>query len=299
MLKLILKQFKMNILFNTKDVVENNNPGIAQELAIFFIFSEKGDQNELINCIKKREDYNFILNIIEKIKSNNNSIVEDFLSNNNIESIENIELTTQNDKVGPSDIVINEIIGISVKYNNNCNFNPTGRLFLLNDDVSFIKEKLNSFTYNYITEMNTKYGSSENWFRNRNIKSEEVKKILNLIKDIVVSNWNLEKLDKGKIIKRIYHLDSPINYIILNISSKYDLKYTFQLNEFDPNQVTLENDINTQYIYFKHKNEYIGKMQVKFNNGALEKSKGKKIIKLDNYNIKIGTPISSWNFNLI
>lgn len=289
----------MIVIYNDND---NYNTGIEYEISVLLLCISKNKEklNNIINQISKRDDYEKIMSIYKEMLNNNENFINTILDKFNINSLDKIELTTQRDDVGPGDILINDKFGISIKYNNKCNFNPTGKNFLTNNDILNFKNELNNFVDEYIDEMNETHGNSSNWFRVRGIKSKKTNNFIDKIKNKIIFNWDNNIISKKDIINKIYHLDSPMDYIILNINKKNEIDFSFILNEFNVDNIKLINEKNTQYVIFKDivRDEIIGKMQVKFNNGVLEKSKTKNYILLDEFKIKIGNPLTSWNFNL-
>lgn len=273
-----------------KDIYKNNNTGLLYEFAIFLsIIQENG--REFVDTISKREDFSKIIAMSNKIS---NDLLLNTLSNYGIKDINKIELTTQNDSVGPSDIVINDIFGLSIKYNTKCNSNPTGKDFLKERDIDdYNKDKIEFFT-NYISEKNP--------FRSRKTKSKSLNLFINNIKEKVISNWNnniLDKDEKLNIINKLYHINSPIDYIILRLNSKGKIFIDDTIFNFDINNITLSNPENS-YVLFHYNDKIIGKMQVKFNNGVFERyeGKGSPDFIIDGNNAKMGNAISSWNFSL-
>ncbi len=293
------KEKDMIVVYD-KNIENNKNTGISYEISVFLAIVEYfgGDTTDLINDISNREDFNSIIENSNKMKSFDFS---NFFKKYNLSEVNKINLTTQDDTVGPSDIVINDNFGISIKYDNKCNFNPTGRRFLSRTDISEFKKDLKNYSNSYVSEMNEKYGVVNNWFRNRGCKSETINVIINTLKSKVVSNWDSMSLtDKNKIIGDIYHLNSPIDYVIMKIDKKINISIDDKPFNFDVSKIKLVNEENSHYVTFTYENDVIGKMQVKFNNGMLENYKGKSKpdVVIGDYRIKYGNAISSWNFNL-
>jgi hypothetical protein len=70
------------------------------------------------------------------------------------------------------------------------------------------------------------------------------------------------------------------------------------IKKFIPEDVTLTKEA-TSFIGFRTNGILFAKMQVKFNNGILEKAKGNSFDFLnDGIRMKKGDPFGSWNFNI-
>lgn len=88
-----------------------------------------------------------------------------------------------------------------------------------------------------------------------------------------------------------------IKFLKTNDGFKLDIN-TKPIKNLDPENIELIKEA-TSFIGFKTNNVLFAKMQVKFNNGILEKSKGKKCdFTMDGYSMKIGDPFGSWNFSI-
>lgn len=284
----------MEVIFNVNEV-NNKNTGICYEIAIFLRLLNDDERNNQLSLLKDRDDIDKIQTIYSQLK------IDLDLSKYGIDVINKIKFTSQDDSVGPSDIIINDILGLSIKYNNNCIYNPSGSHFLTKVDIKNIKEEQINFTNGFIKENYFNYGQPENWFRNRKIKSQLARDFINKIKNKIIDNWNNNIIDKSEIINKIYQTNSPINYIIVNIDNGYSISIDDNSYNFNIDNIHLYNDPNTDYIIFRYYNKDIGKMQIKFNNGILEKSKSKKskYILSDGTLYKLGNCISSWNYNKI
>ena len=71
-------------------------------------------------------------------------------------------------------------------------------------------------------------------------------------------------------------------------------------HRIDPNHVRIRKSKTAlQSVEFSDKNGVFGEMQIKFNNGILEKPLGGKFdFKVNGKRMKIGDPFGSWNFSL-
>lgn len=282
----------------SNDIIINNNTGIRYELAMLLLLSNH--DKKLSNFLKQREDSKDIEDIYNRISQKNTNFMSNFLEKAKLSDIQELKLTTQDDNVGPSDIVVNNNFGISIKWNNKCNFNPTGKFFLTRQDIHDFNSKLNELVKSYIGEMSNTYGPAINWFRQKHIRWNGTNSYINEIKSKVIHNWNEGVIDRRRVINKLFHLDSPIDYIIINITSDYKINFNFKFesSDFDESEIQLFDEPSTQYVLFKHKDVIIGKMQIKFNNGILERTNSKRSMILESIRIRPGRPLSSWNFNL-
>lgn len=134
--------------------------------------------------------------------------------------LDDVTFETQNDEVGPADIVMlvsNGVsktkIGLSVKYANTCTLNVTGRNFITDNQISQLKSQLPVYTQKYIHEMVKKYGDVGNWFRMRK-PSETTDAFIDLIRDAVIANWKNVR-NKTTLLSALFHSDSPIEFGLL------------------------------------------------------------------------------------
>jgi hypothetical protein len=120
----------------------------------------------------------------------------------------------------------------------------------------------------------------------------------------VLEDWSKKSFDeKDYIINKLFHIDSPTPYWTLTIRNKVDF-FSLDLEKKPMSKLNAEHVVlrkhSTSLIEFHINGLPIGKMQVKFNNGFLEKAKGRFAdITIDDISVKIGSPLSSWNFNLL
>ena len=189
-------------------------------------------------------------------------------------------------------------IGLSVKYANSCSLNVTGRNFITDNQISELKELLPQYTQMYIDEMNKEYGDIANWFRKRK-PSKTTDKFIDLIRDAVIKNWSNLK-NKETLLSALFHKDSPIEFWVITYKTKgFNLKTKPQtIDESRANDVTICKD-QTSYVAFFLEGTKVGHMQVKFNNGFIEKCvKSKPDIEVQNVKMSFGKPFSSWNFSV-
>lgn len=287
-------------------IKENKNTGIEYEIALFYVLLQHEEEKRIVNqTVLQRIDSNKIRNLTHQVS------VDLILSELRKRSLRLVDVlfTTQDDTVGPADIVMivqssdnqTHKLGISVKYANTCTLNATGRKFLSESQISKLKKRLPEFTQKYVSEMQGRYGSVNNWFRKR-LECKVTDEYIDLIRDEVLLNWVSKTADEKRIVLReAYHATSPIQYWV----------FTFQKTKcvLDVNPYKIDKDdmfrvemrkYETSYIGFYLDNQMIGKMQVKFNNGFIEKNKsGTPDIVIENVAMKYGRPFSSWNFSLV
>lgn len=290
---------------NTLNEIETNiNTGIEYEIALFAKLIEKDgtDYSNVINSINKRHDSSKVLQIMKM--TNIQAILKE-LAKKNL-SFKDVTFETQNDEVGPSDIVMivkdsrnNESkIGISVKYANTCTLNVTGRNFITDSHIRLLKSKLPSYTQKYIQEMTALYGGVNNWFRMRK-PSKTTDAYIDLIRDAVIDNWPNVK-DKEKLLSLLFHNDSPIPFWVVTYTHKgYELKTVPQTIDVSRAKDVTIRKYQTSYVAFYLDNRMVGHMQVKFNNGFVEKCKKKNPdITYEGVRMSYGQPFSSWNFSV-
>lgn len=288
---------------NLHEIIHNNNPGFEYEVALFYCLlpSEK-EQGIVGRAINQREDYEKIHKIIRQTDSN---AIMSHLSERNLSLID-CSLETQNDAIGPADIVmtvgnpegVESKIGLSVKYANTCTLNITGRSFITDAQISDLELRLKEYTLKYVQEMTDNYGSINNWFRKRK-PSATTNEYIDLIRDAVIKNWPYIK-DKKRLLSQLYHEDSPIEFWVVKYTQdKFCVNCTpFHLGDVDFESITIAKD-RTSFIAFYYKGKKIGHMQVKFNNGFIEKCKKKNAdMTVEGERISFGKPFTSWNFSV-
>ncbi len=121
---------------------------------------------------------------------------------------------------------------------------------------------------------------------------------IDLIRDAVIENWcNVE--DKAKLLRLMFHKDSPIEFWVVTYRKR---GYKLQIEPPTVDASRADEVYLRKYegssIDFYLCEKLIGRMQVKFNNGFVEKC-NKKIADVVWYGEKItfGHPFSSWNFS--
>ncbi len=285
-------------------VRSNNNAGVEYEIALFYaLLSIKPDEQEqVMTAIMRRPDSVKIRGIISDTTIDN---ITDALKMRGL-SLVDVTFETQNDKVGPADVVMivtdsmakQESIGLSIKYANTCTLNVTGRNFITDDQIAALRAKLPDYTNKYIAEMSKKYGDVNNWFRMRR-PSTVTDAYIDLIRDAVIKNWsNVE--DKTTLLSALFHTDSPIEFWVVTFTGKnYRLKTKPQtIDMCRAGDVTVRK-YQTSYVAFYLDDVMVGHMQVKFNNGFIERCK-KAVPDVEYQGVKMsyGQPFSSWNFNV-
>lgn len=281
----------------------NNNTGIEFEYALFYLLISENEQKFFISEVVYYHQFkDRILDIISNTDIKN--LI--FSLQSHSWSKFNVKLATQVDDIGPADIILQDSnvqnLGLSVKYQNNCTLNVSSKYFLNEESLIKLKNELYNACKRYISEMISNYGKAENWFRRRKT-SEETDIYIDKIRDCVIAEWNKKTVSKRKeLLSKLVHADSPISFWVVkfvNTIEGFKLEInTKPIKYLDPNSVELTKE-ETSFIGFKSNNVLFAKMQVKFNNGILEKSKGKKCdFTIDGFSMKIGNPFSSWNFSV-
>jgi hypothetical protein len=279
----------------------NNNVGVEYEFALYYLLLDKEFQDTfnkltISNHIKKDK----ILQIIENQRDN----VYQQIANDIYSSYKYVYLATQDDTVGPSDIVLYEnddgtgnILGLSVKYNNSCNVNMSSQYFLTENDKEYLKNIQKEYTNRHIEYQLNNRGNVTNWFRVRKYSTTPYSTgIIDAIRECVIIRWKYGYIDKQNVIDKLYQTDSPINYEVWKFTKK-KLKVLEK-----PNIAVSACDIDIgkykgSYVGFYNNGDLICKMQVKFNNGILERATPdtKDVICIDDIYMKMGDAFGSWN----
>lgn len=285
------------------EIRSNENPGVEYEIALFFVLCPKEqEKNQVMNTINQRDDKNKVLSIINRTSSQE---INSFLANRGL-SLVDCSFETQNDDVGPADIVMHvednsgkqSKIGLSIKYANTCTLNVTGRRFITDAQISNLIQRQVQYTDQYVKEMTATYGSVENWFRKRK-PSRTTDQFIDLVRDAVIENWpNLT--DKEALLEDLYQSSSPIEYWVFKYTNRsYEINNKpFHVSTQLANRIEVRK-MDTSYVAFYLDDTRIGHMQVKFNNGFVEKCKKQKPdLVVEGVRMSYGQPFSSWNFSI-
>lgn len=290
----------------TLSIISTNiNTGIEYEIALFYklLKVNNEEQKQVMAAINLRQDAQKIKNIISQTDI---STIERELKNRNL-TLFDVLFETQNDDVGPADIIMivkdnngmESKIGLSVKYANTCTLNVTGRKFITDIQISNLKSQLPAYTQQFIQEMTSKYGNVNNWFRKR-IKHSKTNDIyIDLIRDAVIANWeNVE--DKTTLLSTLFHYDSPIEFWVVTYGKRgFSLRTKPQTIDMSRADDVTVAKYQTSYVAFYLDGEMVGHMQVKFNNGFVEKCKKKNPdVTYQGVKMSYGKPFSSWNFSV-
>lgn len=289
----------------TLNEIENNiNTGVEYEIALFAKLLEfkNIEFEQICNSINRRYDSSKIKQIM---RYTNISQIMNSLKIRDYQLID-VSFETQNDSVGPSDIVLivkdkngNKIsLGLSVKYNNTCTLNVTGKNFISDKQINHLKVLLPEYTKKYIEEMTIKYGDVNNWFRMRK-PSSTTDEYIDLIRDAVIENWP-NVVNKTKLLSALFHNDSPIEFWVVTYTNNgYDLKTTPHTIDMKRAPEVKVRKYQTSFVAFYLDDRKIGHMQVKFNNGFVEKCKKMNPdIVCQGVEMSYGKPFSSWNFSV-
>jgi hypothetical protein len=215
-----------------------------------------------------------------------------------------VYLATQDDSVGPSDIVLYEnhdktgnVLGLSVKYNNGCNVNMSSSYFLTANDKEELKDVQKELTHKHIEYQIDTNGHVSNWFRQRKFSTTKYSNaIIDFIRDKVIDCWYNGDINKQSIINKLYQTDSPIDYEIWKFTKKKLKVLEKPKNDISANNIDVAK-YRGSYIGFYNDENLICKMQVKFNNGILERAtpETKDVICVDDVYMKMGDAFGSWN----
>lgn len=286
------------------EISNNINTGVEYEIALFYqlLKAQPDEQSQVMTAINQRHDAAKVQSIIANTDT---SIIECSLHNMGL-TLSDISFETQNDDIGPADIVLHvqndqgtqKQIGLSVKYANTCTCNVTGRNFITDAQIDQLKKLLPSYTDMYVKEMTQSYGDVNNWFHKKK-PSSTTDKYIDLIRDAVIANWENVK-DKATLLSILFHSNSPIEFWVVTYGNKgYSLRtkpQTIDVNRAD--DVTV-GKYQTSYIAFYLDSTQVARMQVKFNNGFVEKCKKRTPdFVWQGVKMSYGQPYSSWNFNV-
>ena len=285
------------------EVKTNYNPGVEYEIALFYkLLADHPEEAAKVKAaIASRYDSG---KIDEIIRMTNPSTVLQVLKSKNL-SLSDVSFETQNDEVGPADLVLyvkdntgkEQKIGLSVKYANTCTLNVTGRNFITDAQIAELKRQLPDYTKRYIQEMTETYGNVNNWFRMRK-PSRTTDAFIDKIRDAVISNWpNVQ--NKSALLSALFHSDSPIEFWVVTYDKRgYTLKTTPQTVEKRRAKDVTVSKMETSYVAFYLDGRRVGHMQVKFNNGFIEKcKKANPDVVCQGVKMAYGQPFSSWNFS--
>lgn len=285
------------------EVKVNENPGVEYEIALFYkLLSNHPEEAVLVKeAIESRYDSKKIQDIIS---ITNPSTILQALRLRNLTLIDT-SFETQNDEIGPADLVLyvkdssNNVnkIGLSIKYANTCTLNVTGRNFITDNQIAELRKQLPAYTKMYIEEMSGLYGDVSNWFRQRK-PSQTTDAFIDKIRDAVITNWSNVK-NKSALLSALFHSDSPIEFWVVTYDKKgFTLKTTPQTVEKSRAADVTVSKMETSYVAFYLDGRRVGHMQVKFNNGFVEKCK-KSVpdVVYQGVEMSYGQPFSSWNFS--
>lgn len=285
------------------EISNNINTGVEYEIALFYklLSGNSSEQTKVMDAINTRYDVSKIKGIISQTDM---ASIENALKMRGL-ILDDVTFETQNDEVGPADIVLlvhngstKSKIGLSVKYANTCTLNVTGRNFITDSQINQLKKQLPAYTQKYIQEMTRKYGDVGNWFRMRK-PSDTTDEYIDLIRDAVIENWKNVR-NKTSLLSALFHSDSPIEFWVVTYNSGgYTLKTKPQTIDMSrANDVTV-GKYQTSFVSFYLDGTMVGHMQVKFNNGFVEKCKKKTPdVICQGVEMAYGQPFSSWNFSV-
>ena len=287
---------------NTLFEIENNiNTGVEYEIALFYQLAPASEQSRIMAAVNKRADKS---KVKELIKETSTTQIVAELSNRGLKLVD-VSFETQNDEVGPSDIVMTVLdgsvtkrIGLSVKYANTCTLNVTGRRFITDKQIADLRRQLPRYTKMYVNEMTKEYGSVTNWFRKRK-PSKTTDEFIDLIRDAVIDNWSQVE-DKTTLLSALFHANSPIEFWVVTYTNNgYNLKTKPQTIEMRRAKDVVVGKYQTSYVAFYLDGAMVGHMQVKFNNGFVEKCKKQTPdLVCEGVEMSYGQPFSSWNFSV-
>ena len=110
----------------------NINPGFEYELALaYLLIKNEAEKEDFLSQIIKPHPYSKKIRKIASLLADEADRL-DWKNQKRID-YDSITITTQNDEIGPADIILNypdkSKIGLSIKFQNKCHLNITGRVF--------------------------------------------------------------------------------------------------------------------------------------------------------------------------
>ena len=295
---------------NTLNEIRTNvNTGVEYEIALFYrLLSIKPEEQkcvwEQISQRRDRAEINRILSITSTRK------IDEVMRSNNVTLVD-VSFETQNDDVGPADIILyyrrNDRfgkLGLSVKYANTCTLNVTGRKFITDAQIESLKNKyVTTYLPKYISDMQARFGNASNWHRKKSTVTDEM---IDEIRDAVIENWPYVN-DKASLLSVLFHAQSPIHFWVVTYDRNgYELKTRPSTIDMSRANEVVVQKYQTSYVAFFLDNKRVAHMQVKFNNGFIEKnerhngSKKKQNADFirDGIEFVYGQPFGSWNFSV-
>lgn len=279
----------------------NNNVGVEYEFALYYLLLDARFRDIFNNItINNHAKKDKIYQIIEAQKAN----IYQQISKPEYSTYKYVYLATQDDTVGPSDIVLYEnadmsgnVLGLSVKYNNSCNVNLSSLNFISQDDKDDLKSFIKEQTYKHIQYQIDTRGHVSNWFRQRKYSTTQYSNAcIDEIRNRVMYNWNNGIIDKQSVIGRLYQMDSPIDYEVWKFTKKKLVVLEKPNIDVDICKIDVAK-YKGSYMGFYYNDKLLCKMQVKFNNGILERAtpESKDAIIVDDVYMKMGDAFGSWN----
>jgi len=293
---------------NVEELVNNRNTGIEFEYGVALALMTEVQALKFEDKILKNHPYkDRIINIGKSTKASLTNLIDEISCEDHYVSL----AATQNDTLGCSDVLIccNEEIkfGISVKFNNTNNWNPSSRYFLSNKSIDDLRTQYKKiYLPKYIADMRRQFGKCKTiegtrntWSRKRSDVTDE---FIDLIRDEVIDSWNNKTIEeKEKIVRDGFQVYSPVDYYIVNVRPDLSLTLSkpYKADHFSIDSITL-NKHKKSFVSFEVDGKIIVKLQVKFNNGFLEKARNETLstFKIDEILFKEGDPFGSWNFNI-
>ena len=296
--------------YTLHEIRTNTNTGIEYEIALFYkLLSLKPREQVLVQkAFESRKNASEVQRIVGLTSTG--PIVRELQSRGL--SLCDVSFETQNDNVGPADVVLycqkaggtQVKIGLSVKYSNTCTLNVTGKKFITVRQIAILQGRYtNIYLPAYKEDMGTRFGRADNWHRKT---SKVTDQFIDEIRDAVIANWP-QVPNKSLLLSCLFHDNSPIDFWVVNYDKKgYTLKTrpsTIDMSK--ANSVTVRK-YETSYIAFFLGETRIARMQVKFNNGFIERNmkhdgtrkKQNPDFVQDGIEFVHGKPFGSWNFSV-
>jgi hypothetical protein len=169
--------------------------------------------------------------------------------------------------------------------------------FISQDEKDILKSFIEEQTYKHIQYQIDTRGNVNNWFRQRKYSTTPYSiACVDEIRNRVIYNWNNDSIDKQNVIGRLYQMDSPIDYEVWKFTKKKLVVLEKPKIDVDFCKIDVAK-YKGSYIGFYYNDKLLCKMQVKFNNGILERAtpETKDAFSIDGVYMKMGDAFGSWN----
>lgn len=293
----------------------NDNTGIAYEIALALHLAKSWKisgkwANDLVLTAKEHKRWAKIDEVRTNLEHTDiSNAISAALGGADAPTTRDLRVISQDDST-PGDIMLlrdrrYDNTSISVKYQTLVARNPTGQQFLTQQQIESLQALQLASAHHYITEMTAKYGPPSNWFRKRK-QSDTNAALCASVALEVCKNWEKKRPhERDQIMRHLLNYRTEVSYItvvIKNSGKSYFFASTEKIKSL-ADTAGLSLVPRSVYVDFVHTTDgVVGRMQVKQNNGPLERAEHKRdgTISLDDGTLtKLGPLFSSWNFEIL